>query len=79
MRAVVCRVVDEQQQHSLTAGDSSSSVLSLSRWLSQSLTSLRSRLIETTTPLVDSSSDGLELSVNAVESMELGGLTDSDV
>ena len=72
MRAIVCRVINEQ--HSTPDAGSMSS---LSRWLSQSLTSLRSRFVETT-PLVGDS-DGMELSANVVNSMELGSLSDSDV
>lgn len=72
MRAIVCRVIDEQ--HSTT---DAGSVSSLSRWLSQSLTSLRSRFVETPPLLADS--DGMELSANVVDSMELGSLNDSDV
>jgi len=73
MRAIVCRIIDEQ--HTAASTDS---VTSLSQWLSQSLTSLRSRFIESSTPLV-ARGDGMELSVNVVDSMELGGLSDSDV
>jgi len=72
MRAIVCRVIGEQ--HSTTDAGSASS---LSRWLSQSLTSLRSRFVETT-PLV-AGNDGMELSTNVVNSMELGSFSDSDV
>jgi len=72
MRAIVCRVIDEQR--STAEADSTTS---WSRWLSQSLTSLRSRLVETT-PLV-ASRDNMELSANVVSSMELGGLSDSEV
>lgn len=70
MRAIVCRVIDEQRR---TAG--ADSVSGLSQWLSQSLTSLRSRFMETSPPAV--SGDNMELSV--VDSMELGGLGDSTV
>jgi len=72
MRAIVCRVIGEQR--STTDVGSASS---LSRWLSQSWSSLRSRFVETT-PLV-SGSDGMEMSANVVDSMELGSLSDSDV
>jgi len=72
MRAIVCRILDEQ--HTAASSDSTTS---LSRWLSQSLTSLRSRFMETTPSIV--SNDSVELTVNAVNSMELGGLSDSDV
>jgi len=72
MRAIVCRVIDEQC--STAEADSTTS---WSRWLSQSLTSLRSRLVETT-PLV-ASRENMELSANVVSSMELGGLSDSEV
>jgi len=71
MRAIVCRVIDEQRS---TVGAESTS--GLSRWLTQSLTSLRSRFVETT-PLV-ASVDNIELSAN-VNSMELGNLNESDV
>jgi len=70
MRAIVCRVIDEQR----STADASTS---WSRWLTQSLTSLRSRFVETT-PLVGSTYN-TELSSNAVSSMELGGLSDSQV
>jgi len=73
MRAIVCRIIDEQR----STADADSMTTSLSRWLSQSLTSLRSRFVETT-PLV-ASSDNMELSANVVSSMELGGLSDSGV
>ena len=73
MRAIVCRVIDEQ--HSTT--DAAGSVSSLSRWLSQSLTSLRSRFVETPPLLADG--DGMELSATVVDSMELGSLNDSHV
>lgn len=72
MRAIVCRVIGEQ-----CSATDTGSLSSLSRWLSQSLTSLRSRFVETT-PLV-SGGDGMELSANVVNSMELGSLSDSDV
>jgi len=72
MRAIVYRVIGEQQSTTDVG-----SMGSLSRWLSQSLTSLRSRFVETT-PLV-SGSDSIELSANVVDSMELGSLSDSDV
>ena len=72
MRAIVCRIIDEQH----SSGDADSTT-SLSQWLSQSLTSLRSRFVESS-PLV-SSSDNMELSANVVSSMELGGLSDSGV
>ena len=73
MRAIVCRIIDEQRS---TANDDL--MTSLSRWLSQSMTSLRSRLVETT-PLVVGNDDNMELSANVVSSVELGGFSDTDV
>jgi len=84
VRAIVCRVLDEQSQcSSVTSnGTSSVSMTSLSRWLSQSLTSLRSHFVDTT-PLVDSRSDNNSLELSRVnvrlDSLELGGLSDSDI